>query len=110
MQSLSAGLAAASAALLEGRGAALAARCWPAASEPRAGARGDRASGRRATAARGASRRRSCAGPPELDELRLWIEEYRVSLYAQELKTVGPGVGGAGWPSAPPTIEAWLAR
>jgi ATP-dependent helicase HrpA len=25
--------------------------------------------------------------PPELEELRLWIEEYRVSLYAQELKT-----------------------
>src|SRR6202012_418630 len=27
---------------------------------------------------------------PKLDELRFWIEEYRVSLYAQELKTLGP--------------------
>ena len=46
---------------------------------------------------------------PELDEFRFWIEEYRVSLYAQELKTVGPvsaarlGVRAAG-------LEAWLAR
>jgi ATP-dependent helicase HrpA len=28
--------------------------------------------------------------PPGLEELKLWIEEYRVSLYAQELKTRGP--------------------
>jgi ATP-dependent RNA helicase HrpA len=28
--------------------------------------------------------------PPQLDELELRIEEYRVSLYAQELKTLGP--------------------
>ena len=27
---------------------------------------------------------------PQLDELQWWIEEYRVSLYAQELKTLGP--------------------
>ncbi len=27
---------------------------------------------------------------PQLDELRFWIEEYRVSLYAQELKTLAP--------------------
>ena len=47
--------------------------------------------------------------PPDLDELRLWIEEYRVSLYAQELKTAGP-VSAARLAERAAAIEAWLAR
>jgi ATP-dependent helicase HrpA len=47
--------------------------------------------------------------PPELDALRLWIEEYRVSLYAQDLKTVGP-VSAARLAERAATVEAWLAR
>jgi ATP-dependent helicase HrpA len=47
--------------------------------------------------------------PPELDALRLWIEEYRVSLYAQDLKTVGP-VSAARLVERAATVEAWLAR
>ncbi len=46
---------------------------------------------------------------PELDELRLWIEEYRVSLYAQELKTLGP-VSAARLTARAAEIEAWLTR
>jgi ATP-dependent helicase HrpA len=46
---------------------------------------------------------------PELDELRLWIEEYRVSLYAQELKTMGP-VSAARLGQRAAQITAWLAR
>jgi HrpA-like RNA helicase len=37
---------------------------------------------------------------PELDDLQNWIEEYRVSLYAQELKTLGP-ISAAVWKRAP---------
>jgi ATP-dependent helicase HrpA len=47
--------------------------------------------------------------PPDLDELRLWIEEYRVSLYAQELKTVGP-VSAARLSERAAAIDEWLAR
>jgi ATP-dependent helicase HrpA len=47
--------------------------------------------------------------PVELDALRLWIEEYRVSLYAQDLKTVGP-VSAARLAERAAAIEAWLAR
>jgi len=44
-----------------------------------------------------------------LDELRLWIEEYRVSLYAQELKTLGP-VSAARLEERAAEISAWLTR
>jgi ATP-dependent helicase HrpA len=47
--------------------------------------------------------------PPELDALRLWIEEYRVSLYAQDLKTVGP-VSAARLAERAAALEAWIAR
>jgi len=47
--------------------------------------------------------------PPELDELRLWIEEYRVSLYAQDLRTVGP-VSAARLGERAAALEDWLAR
>jgi ATP-dependent helicase HrpA len=47
--------------------------------------------------------------PPELDALRLWIEEYRVSLYAQDLKTVGP-VSAARLAERAAAVESWLAR
>jgi ATP-dependent helicase HrpA len=46
---------------------------------------------------------------PQLDDLRLWIEEYRVSLYAQELKTLGP-VSAARLTARAAEIEAWLTR
>jgi ATP-dependent helicase HrpA len=46
---------------------------------------------------------------PELDEFRCWIEEYRVSLYAQELKTVGP-ISAARLEQRAAEIEAWIAR
>jgi ATP-dependent helicase HrpA len=46
---------------------------------------------------------------PELDELRFWIEEYRVSLYAQELKTLGP-VSAARLHARAAQIDAWLRR
>jgi len=46
---------------------------------------------------------------PELDELRFWVEEYRVSLYAQELKTLGP-VSAARLNARAATIEGWLTR
>jgi ATP-dependent helicase HrpA len=47
--------------------------------------------------------------PPQLDELRLWIEEYRVSLYAQELKTLGP-VSASRLEERVQEITAWIAR
>jgi len=46
---------------------------------------------------------------PELDELQGWIEEYRVSLYAQELKTLGP-ISAARLEQRAADIEAWLTR
>ena len=46
---------------------------------------------------------------PELDELRSWIEEYRVSLYAQELKTLGP-ISAARLETRAAEIEAWIRR
>ncbi|MGB6355163.1 MAG: ATP-dependent RNA helicase HrpA [Steroidobacteraceae bacterium] len=46
---------------------------------------------------------------PELDELQCWIEEYRVSLYAQELKTLGP-VSSGRLEQRAADIEAWLNR
>jgi ATP-dependent helicase HrpA len=46
---------------------------------------------------------------PKLDELRFWIEEYRVSLYAQELRTLGP-VSAARLGQRAAEIEAWLRR
>jgi ATP-dependent helicase HrpA len=45
----------------------------------------------------------------KLDELRFWIEEYRVSLYAQELKTLGP-VSAARLADRAAEIEHWLQR
>jgi ATP-dependent helicase HrpA len=45
----------------------------------------------------------------KLDELRFWIEEYRVSLYAQELKTLGP-VSAARLEQRAAEIESWLRR
>jgi ATP-dependent helicase HrpA len=47
--------------------------------------------------------------PPQLEELRLWIEEYRVSLYAQELKTLGP-VSASRLEQRVQEIAAWIAR
>jgi ATP-dependent helicase HrpA len=46
---------------------------------------------------------------PELDELQNWIEEYRVSLYAQELKTLGP-ISPARLEQRAADIESWLNR
>ncbi len=46
---------------------------------------------------------------PQLVELRFWIEEYRVSLYAQELKTVG-AISAARLEQRAAEIEAWLSR
>jgi ATP-dependent helicase HrpA len=46
---------------------------------------------------------------PQLDEFRGWIEEYRVSLYAQELKTLGP-ISAARLEQRAAEIEAWIAR
>jgi ATP-dependent helicase HrpA len=46
---------------------------------------------------------------PLLEELRFWSEEYRVSLYAQELKTLGP-VSAARLEQRAGEIEAWLRR
>ena len=46
---------------------------------------------------------------PELDDFRCWIEEYRVSLYAQELKTLGP-ISAARLQQRAAGIEAWLRR
>jgi ATP-dependent helicase HrpA len=46
---------------------------------------------------------------PKLDEFRFWIEEYRVSLYAQELKTLGP-ISAARLEQRAAEIESWLSR
>jgi ATP-dependent helicase HrpA len=46
---------------------------------------------------------------PQLDELQAWVEEYRVSLYAQELKTLGP-VSAARLTARAAEIDAWLTR
>jgi ATP-dependent helicase HrpA len=46
---------------------------------------------------------------PKLTELRFWIEEYRVSLYAQELKTLGP-VSAARLNARAAEIDSWLSR
>jgi ATP-dependent helicase HrpA len=46
---------------------------------------------------------------PKLDEFRFWIEEYRVSLYAQELKTLVP-ISAARLEQRAADIEAWLGR
>jgi len=46
---------------------------------------------------------------PRLTELRFWIEEYRVSLYAQELKTLGP-ISAARLSVRADEIDAWLSR
>ena len=46
---------------------------------------------------------------PKIEELRFWIEEYRVSLYAQELKTLGP-ISAARLEQRAAEIEAWLRR
>jgi ATP-dependent helicase HrpA len=45
----------------------------------------------------------------QIDELRMWIDEYRVSLYAQELKTLGP-VSAARLTARAADIEGWLTR
>jgi ATP-dependent helicase HrpA len=46
---------------------------------------------------------------PQLDELRFWIEEYRVSLYAQELKTLGP-ISAARLQQRAADVESWIRR
>jgi ATP-dependent helicase HrpA len=46
---------------------------------------------------------------PRLVELRFWIEEYRVSLYAQELKTLAP-ISAARLEQRAAEIESWLRR
>jgi ATP-dependent helicase HrpA len=45
----------------------------------------------------------------QLDDLQGWIEEYRVSLYAQELKTLGQ-VSAARLEQRAAEIDAWLTR
>ena len=45
----------------------------------------------------------------QLDDLQSWIEEYRVSLYAQELKTLGP-ISAARLEQRAADIEAWIER
>jgi ATP-dependent helicase HrpA len=46
---------------------------------------------------------------PQLDDLQGWIEEYRVSLYAQELKTLG-SISAARLEQRAAEIDAWIAR
>jgi ATP-dependent helicase HrpA len=46
---------------------------------------------------------------PKLTELRFWIEEYRVSMYAQELKTLG-AISAARLSARAAEIDAWLSR
>jgi ATP-dependent helicase HrpA len=46
---------------------------------------------------------------PKLEEFRFWIEEYRVSLYAQELKTLAP-ISAARLEQRAADIGAWLGR
>ena len=47
--------------------------------------------------------------PAGLEEIGLWLEEYRVSLYAQELKTRGP-VSAARLAQREAGLAAWFAR
>jgi ATP-dependent helicase HrpA len=46
---------------------------------------------------------------PKLDEFRFWIEEYRVSLYAQELKTLAP-ISATRLQQRAAEIDAWIGR
>ncbi|MDP9010340.1 MAG: ATP-dependent RNA helicase HrpA [Pseudomonadota bacterium] len=46
---------------------------------------------------------------PQLEQFRFWIEEYRVSLYAQELKTLAP-ISAARLGERAAEIESWLGR
>ena len=46
---------------------------------------------------------------PQLDEFHAWVEEYRVSLYAQELRTLGP-VSAARLSARAAEIDAWIRR
>jgi ATP-dependent helicase HrpA len=46
---------------------------------------------------------------PDLEQLHFWIEEYRVSLYAQELRTLGP-VSAARLSERAAVVEAWINR
>jgi ATP-dependent helicase HrpA len=46
---------------------------------------------------------------PEIDDLKNWIEEYRVSLYAQELKTLGP-ISAARLEARAAEIDNWIKR
>ena len=46
---------------------------------------------------------------PQFDELQQWLEELRVSLYAQELKTLGP-ISAARLNQRIAEIDAWLQR
>ena len=46
---------------------------------------------------------------PEVDELQQWLEEFRVSLYAQELKTLGP-ISATRLSQRIAEIDAWLQR
>jgi ATP-dependent helicase HrpA len=48
-------------------------------------------------------------GSSKLTEFRLWIEEFRVSLYAQELKTLGP-ISAGRLEQRAAEIDAWLKR
>jgi ATP-dependent helicase HrpA len=45
----------------------------------------------------------------QLEEFRQWLEEFRVSLYAQELKTLGP-ISAARLEQRAAEIETWLRR
>ncbi|MDE2305356.1 MAG: ATP-dependent RNA helicase HrpA [Gammaproteobacteria bacterium] len=47
--------------------------------------------------------------PAALDEFRWWLEEFRISLYAQELRTLGP-VSAARLEARAAEIEAWFRR
>jgi ATP-dependent helicase HrpA len=46
---------------------------------------------------------------PELEEFDLWLEEYRISVYAQELRTLGP-VSAARLAARASEIDQWLKR
>ena len=46
---------------------------------------------------------------PRLQDLHFWIEELRVSLYAQELKTLGP-ISAERLEQRVAEIDAWLTR
>ena len=46
---------------------------------------------------------------PLLEDLRLWLEEYRVSLYAQEIRTLGP-ISAARLAARASAVAAWVTR